>query len=389
MTLAEHPERFANLKLYFDCGDQDRYGFDAGAKELDQILTSKGFPHQFVLRPGNHGWSYLDQYLHFSLEFHSASLPPSRGDTARERSEACRENLPVRHPVARITRGGKRSGEMRPPTRRRACSITSARTFNPANPCVVTDLYNRVFTQPDERQALNKLYNAFFRIPLFVANYQEKFKSPPSLAVIAEQFDLRSPADADVLLRVMESDPRVPPFLTRDPKTGEITHVDVERIKADPKFGQALERQIGGWEGKPAPDVTLARLGGGDLHLADFQGKVLLLEVWFTGCPPCMQEAPALESLDRDLSSRGLVIVGANDDRILGLDYDDSVRQRYLQEHHISYPIVNWTKRRRPGLWRHLDFPHPFPDRSKRRDQRPLDRVRPTRNSPQGPAWES
>jgi S-formylglutathione hydrolase FrmB len=70
LTLAEHPEPFANLKLYFDCGDQDRYGFDAGAKELDQILTSEGFPHQFVLRPGNHGWSYLDQYLHFSLEFH-------------------------------------------------------------------------------------------------------------------------------------------------------------------------------------------------------------------------------------------------------------------------------------------------------------------------------
>jgi S-formylglutathione hydrolase FrmB len=70
LTLAGQPEQFANLKLYFDCGDQDRYGFDAGAKQLDEILTSKGFPHQFVLRPGNHGWSYLDQYLHFSLEFH-------------------------------------------------------------------------------------------------------------------------------------------------------------------------------------------------------------------------------------------------------------------------------------------------------------------------------
>jgi len=70
LTFAEHPDRFANLKLYFDCGDQDRYGFDAGAKELDQILTSKGFPHTFVLRPGGHGWDYLDQYLHFSLEFH-------------------------------------------------------------------------------------------------------------------------------------------------------------------------------------------------------------------------------------------------------------------------------------------------------------------------------
>ena len=216
--------------------------------------------------------------------------------------------------------------------------------LQPGQPLMVTDLYNRVFTQPDERQALNKLYNAFFRIPLFVANYEEKFKSPPSLAVIAEQFDLRSPAAADVLLRVMESDPRVPRFLTRDPKTGEISHVDVERIRVDPKFGQALARQIGGWEGKAAPDVTLARLGGGDLRLADFRSKVLLLEVWFTGCPPCMQEAPALMSLDRQLSARGLVIVGANADRVLGLDYDDSVRQRYIQEHHLSYSVVNWTK---------------------------------------------
>ena len=71
LTLAADSDRFANLKIYFDCGDQDRYGFDAGAKELDQILNSKGFAHQFALRPGNHGWSYLDQYLHFSLEFHS------------------------------------------------------------------------------------------------------------------------------------------------------------------------------------------------------------------------------------------------------------------------------------------------------------------------------
>ena len=70
LTLAGHPDRFASLKLYFDCGDQDRYGFDEGARKLDQILTSQGFPHQFALRPGNHGWSYLDQYLHFSLEFH-------------------------------------------------------------------------------------------------------------------------------------------------------------------------------------------------------------------------------------------------------------------------------------------------------------------------------
>jgi S-formylglutathione hydrolase FrmB len=70
LTLAEHPERFAGLKIYFDCGDHDRYGFEEGAQLLDRILSAKQFPHEFALRPGEHGWSYLNQYLPYSLRFH-------------------------------------------------------------------------------------------------------------------------------------------------------------------------------------------------------------------------------------------------------------------------------------------------------------------------------
>jgi len=71
LTLAEHPERFPQLALYFDCGDHDRYGFEEGAELLDHVLTQKGFPHTFALRPGGHGWDYLHQYMQFSLGFHS------------------------------------------------------------------------------------------------------------------------------------------------------------------------------------------------------------------------------------------------------------------------------------------------------------------------------
>jgi len=71
LTLAEHPERFPHLALYFDCGDHDRYGFNEGAELLDHILSQKNCPHTFAIRPGGHGWDYLHQYLHFSLEFHS------------------------------------------------------------------------------------------------------------------------------------------------------------------------------------------------------------------------------------------------------------------------------------------------------------------------------
>ena len=87
LTLAEHPERFAGLKLYFDCGDHDRYGFNEGNQLLDRVLTEKGFPHEFFLRPGNHGWSYLNQYMSYSLLFHWKQFEQSEKNEAASKSE--------------------------------------------------------------------------------------------------------------------------------------------------------------------------------------------------------------------------------------------------------------------------------------------------------------
>lgn len=70
LTLAQHPEKFPDLKIYFDCGTQDRYGFEHGAEDLDRVLNEHDFPHTFALRPGGHGWSYLHKYMHYALEFH-------------------------------------------------------------------------------------------------------------------------------------------------------------------------------------------------------------------------------------------------------------------------------------------------------------------------------
>jgi S-formylglutathione hydrolase FrmB len=83
LTLAEHPEHFADLKLYFDCGDHDRYGFEEGAQLLDKILSVKGFQHEFTLRPGNHGWSYLSQYMKYSLLFHWRWFKQAAAGSAR------------------------------------------------------------------------------------------------------------------------------------------------------------------------------------------------------------------------------------------------------------------------------------------------------------------
>ena len=82
LTLADQPARFRQLKLYFDCGKNDRYGFETGAAMLHEKLKAGGFAHEFALRPGDHGWSYLNQYLKHSLVFHSRWFGQADGRSA-------------------------------------------------------------------------------------------------------------------------------------------------------------------------------------------------------------------------------------------------------------------------------------------------------------------
>jgi S-formylglutathione hydrolase FrmB len=75
----------AGLKIYFDCGSEDDYGFDAGAEALDKLLTSRHIPHEFHLYPGGHNWSYFAEHLPASLEFefHVFGGTPGRSNSPR------------------------------------------------------------------------------------------------------------------------------------------------------------------------------------------------------------------------------------------------------------------------------------------------------------------
>lgn len=112
----------------------------------------------------------------------------------------------------------------------------------PGQPVLVTDLYNNVFTTPEERQALQHLYETFFRIPAFCADFYTKNGKPPALKEISDNFQMKVPGEVEVFFRTMESDPRMPKFFDREPSTGEITRVYVDRIAADEKFGKPLRK---------------------------------------------------------------------------------------------------------------------------------------------------
>jgi S-formylglutathione hydrolase FrmB len=62
------------LKIYFDCGDHDDYGFDGGSREMDKLLTTRHIPHTFHIYPGRHDAAYVAQHLPESLEFDSRAL---------------------------------------------------------------------------------------------------------------------------------------------------------------------------------------------------------------------------------------------------------------------------------------------------------------------------
>ena len=49
--------------------------------------------------------------------------------------------------------------------------------------------------------------------------------------------------------------------------------------------------------GSPAPDFSVADVHGGEVTLATFAGKVLLLNVWATWCAPCREEMPSMQRL--------------------------------------------------------------------------------------------
>ncbi len=102
---------------------------------------------------------------------------------------------------------------------------------------------------------------------------------------------------------------------------------------ATKEAGAGLADAVENGEKPAAPAMTLPDLDGeGEISLADYRGKAVVLNFWASWCEPCKDEAPMLEQAWQDNQDGDVVVLGVN-----AQDFRSFARD-FVEEYGITYP---------------------------------------------------
>jgi thiol-disulfide isomerase/thioredoxin len=86
-------------------------------------------------------------------------------------------------------------------------------------------------------------------------------------------------------------------------------------------------------------DFALTSVDGKDLKLADYRGKVLIVDIWGTWCPPCRAEIPSFIKLQETYGEQGFQIIGLNYEGSNGEEAAETVRS-FIADNGMNYPCA-------------------------------------------------
>ena len=101
----------------------------------------------------------------------------------------------------------------------------------------------------------------------------------------------------------------------------------------NPQFAAAMAKLEADDVKRQSSDFTLTDLQGGNWHLKDLQGKVVLVNFWATWCPPCRKEMPDLQALYDKYKEQGFVVLAISDEEAAKVS-------PFIVERKISYPVL-------------------------------------------------
>lgn len=87
---------------------------------------------------------------------------------------------------------------------------------------------------------------------------------------------------------------------------------------------------------RPAPAFVVETLGGEDVALGDYAGKLVLVDFWATWCKPCIDMMPSLQKVYDAYSDKGLAVMGVSVDEPKGRA---EKIEKFVDKVGVSYPI--------------------------------------------------
>jgi peroxiredoxin len=87
-------------------------------------------------------------------------------------------------------------------------------------------------------------------------------------------------------------------------------------------YGNNISKWQNCIQGKPIPELSLETITGKKIETKDLKGKVIVINLWFTSCQPCIAELPALNRLVTEYKDKDVVFLGLSTDTREVLDSD-------------------------------------------------------------------